>query len=206
MHTGLLRNYGENLLKAINSIDQENVNKLIDKLLLKLNGNGEVHLLGNGGSAANAHHIVGDFSKTFAILNKNLRINCLSDNGCYITAVSNDIDYSSVYELLVNTRIQKNDLIIFLSGSGNSMNLVKAARKALIYGMSTVSITGFSGGALKHIVDLSIHVKIDDMEIVEDVQLILFHYIKQKLLKKFNNGDHSSSSKEQKRIVDDLIA
>ena len=83
-----LRNYGDNLLRAIYSIDQKNIDILIEKFLMKINGDGEVHLLGNGGSAANAHHIVGDFSKTFAILNKNLRMNCLSDNGCYITAVS----------------------------------------------------------------------------------------------------------------------
>ncbi|AIQ95468.1 SIS domain-containing protein [Prochlorococcus sp. MIT 0604] len=200
-----LRNYGDNLLRAIYSIDQKNIDILIEKFLMKINGDGEVHLLGNGGSAANAHHIVGDFSKTFAILNKNLRMNCLSDNGCYITAVSNDIDYSSVYELLINTRIQKNDLIIFLSGSGNSMNLVKAARKAMNYGINTVSITGYSGGALKNIVDLSIHINVEDMEMAEDSQLILFHYIKQILINKLSN-EEISMPKEQKRNCDDLIA
>ena len=205
MDNFLLKEYGDNLNKAIGSVDQIKVELLVKELLKKIEGNGEVHLLGNGGSAANAHHIVGDYSKTFALLNKNLRINCLSDNGCYITAVSNDLDYSSVYELLINTRIQKNDLIIFLSGSGNSMNLVKAARKAKKFNIKTASITGYSGGALNCIVNLPIHFDLYDMEMAEDAQLILFHYIKQILIKKLNTN-FSSSSKEKKRLSDDLIA
>ena len=64
-------------------------------------------LIGNGGSAANAHHIVGDYSKTFAMISKCINIHSLADNACYITAVSNDLDYSEVFELLINSRDKK---------------------------------------------------------------------------------------------------
>ena len=70
------------------------------------------------------------------------------------------------------------------------MNLVKAARKAMNYGINTVSITGYSGGALKNIVDLSIHINVEDMEMAEDSQLILFHYIKQILINKLSNEEN----------------
>ena len=197
--------YSQRLSKAIESIDIKSISKLTDEIVRRIDGQGEIHLIGNGGSAANAHHIVGDFSKTFCVLEKRLRINCLSDNGCFITAASNDLDFSSVYEILINTRIQKNDLIIFLSGSGNSMNLVKAARKASLVGIKTASLTGFSGGALKKIVDIPIHVDIDDMEMAEDSQMIIFHYIKQKLVSNLDDN-FEKLSKYNKRISDNLIA
>ena len=200
-----LKEYGNNLSKAIDTVNQLHVDELMDEVLNRIDGLFNIYLVGNGGSAANAHHIVGDYSKTFALLGKAINISSLSDNACYITAASNDLDYSQVYEILINTRVKNNDLLIFLSGSGNSMNLVKAARMAMGQGIKTSAIVGYSGGALKELVDIPVHVKINDMEIAEDSQMAVFHYIKQKLyLKLAKNNNYMS--KYNKRISEDLIA
>ena len=161
--------------------------------------------MGNGGSAANAQHIVGDYSKTFALLGKAINIISLSENSCYVTALSNDLDFSEIFEVLVKTRVRSNDLIIFLSGSGNSMNLVKAARYGLKKKFKMAAILGYKGGALKDLVNIPIHVEVNDMEIAEDVQMAIFHYIKQQIYCKFSE-EIDSNNKYNKRINEDLIA
>ena len=200
-----LENYGKLLAKALVEVDQSFVDILKDEIIKRIDSSSNIYLLGNGGSAANSDHIVGDYSKTFAMLGKSINIISLSQNSCYITALSNDLDYSEVYEILINTKIKKNDLIVFLSGSGNSMNLIKAARSAYNKKIKTAAITAFSGGELKKLVDIPIHVKINDMEIAEDSQMAIFHYIKQQISSKFiTNKD--IYSKYNKRIKEDLIA
>ena len=205
MKDSSLEDYAKRYLKAIKSIDENIITKLIYEFKKRIDGNGEVHLIGNGGSSANAHHIAGDYLKTFAMLEKKLKISCFSDNGSYITASSNDLDFSEIYELLINTRIQPGDLIVFLSGSGNSMNLVKAARHAKICNIKTSAILGYSGGALKDIVDIPIQIDINDMEIAEDCQLSILHFIKQKLYNDLHK-DKELMPKYNKRTEENLIA
>lgn len=200
-----LKDYGNHLSEALNSIDEDLVCALKDEIRQRFDSPHNIYLIGNGGSAANANHIVGDYSKTFAMLGKCLNINCLADNSCYITAVSNDLDYSEVFELQINARVRKDDLIIFLSGSGNSMNLVKTARLAKSKKIKTAAILGFSGGALKELVDIPIHAMINDMEIAEDSQIATFHFIKQKLYIEFFDNNNPTP-KYTKRVDEDLIA
>ena len=200
-----LKDFGRSLSNAFDEIDQSFVDNLEDEILKRIGGSSNIFLVGNGGSAANAHHIVGDYSKTFAVLGKSINIISLSDNSCYITALSNDIDYSEVYEILINTKVNSRDLLIFLSGSGNSMNLIKAARSALKKNIKTAAIVGYTGGALKKLVDIPIHVKMNDMEIAEDSQMAIFHYIKQNLQKKLDKNKNNNS-KYNKRVNEDLIA
>ena len=99
-----LKDYGNHLSEALNSIDEDLVCALKDEIRQRFDSPHNIYLIGNGGSAANANHIVGDYSKTFAMLGKCLNINCLADNSCYITAVSNDLDYSEVFELQINAK------------------------------------------------------------------------------------------------------
>ena len=201
-----LDEYGSRLQIALRSIDQSYINFLIEEILKRINGDGEIFVIGNGGSAANGHHIAGDYSKTFSMMGKRIRISCLSDNECFVTAAANDIGYEEIYEVLINTRVIKNDLIIFLSGSGNSINLIKAARKAKIVNIKTSAVLGYNGGALKSIVDIPLHAEIDDMEIAEDCQLSIFHFIKQKIVNIISPTNKGESSKYNKRTKEDLIA
>ena len=197
--------YAKNLTDALKNVDENLLLKLKKEIIKKVKHSGEIFIVGNGGSAANAHHIAGDYLKTFSMLGLKIKISCLSDNTCFLTATSNDLDYTEVYEILINTRIEKNDLLIFLSGSGNSINLIKTAKTAKKYGIKTASLTGYSGGGLKKIVDIPIHIEVNDMEISEDIQLIIFHYIKQQLFLELSSS-LVTSPKYDKRVIEDLIA
>ena len=198
--------YAKELSKALSLVNQdeiENFYKIFDSYF---GTNGNIYLLGNGGSQANAHHISGDFIKTFSLAGLKLKISCLADNVCHLTAASNDLSYDETYAMLVDTIIDQEDLIIYLSGSGNSLNLVKCARKAKLRNIKQAALTGFKGGALKDIVDYPIHIKFNDMEICEDIQLSIFHYIKQRLMSKYSDAfKNLETSKYEKRILDDLI-
>ena len=200
--------YSENIIKAIATIDQNNLNKLYQEIKKRINTTKKIFLVGNGGSLANANHISGDYLKSISVLNQKIDISCLGNNSTFLTAASNDISYEDAYSLLVGTLIQKDDLIIYLSGSGNSMNLIKCAQKAKDQNISQVCITAFSGGALKNIVDVPIHVQINDMEIAEDVQMIIFHYLKQKFTNLFAQSadEFNIMQKYNKRTLDDLIS
>ena len=199
--------YISRLNKALLTIDQAQINKVHDEIVRRINTKNCIYVFGNGGSQANAHHIVGDYTKTFSLAGLKLKISCLADNICYLTAASNDISYQEAYSMLLGTIIEQDDLLIYLSGSGNSLNLVKCARKASQNNISQVAVTAFNGGALKDIVDIPIYVKINDMEIAEDIQLIIFHHIKQKLANTFSKEfKNSLIPKYDKRTKEDLVS
>ena len=100
-------------------------------------------------------------------------------------------------------------LLVYLSGSGNSMNLIKCAIKAKSLGIKQISVTGFNGGKLKNLVDIPIHIKTFDMEIAEDCQINIFHNLKQRLMEKVSKKEgkkNSNMKKYDKRTIEDLIA
>ena len=200
-------NYISKINAALKTIDENSLNKCFSEIVSRVNSPKNIYLLGNGGSQANAHHISGDFIKTFAVAGLKLKISCLADNVCYMTAASNDYSFEDAYSLLVGNIIDEGDLIVYLSGSGNSINLVKCARKAKSKNIKQIAITGYNGGALNSIVDLPIHVKVDDMEIAEDAQLIIFHFLKQQLVAHFKDKFiDSTGSKYIKRVTEDLVS
>ena len=199
--------YAKELKRALDLVDQEQIDTFFNVFDSYFGSDSNIYLLGNGGSQANAHHISGDFIKTFSLAGLRLKISCLADNVCHLTAASNDLSYDDAYAMLVDSLIDKKDLLIYLSGSGNSLNLVKCARKAKLKNIKQASLTGFNGGALKEIVDYPIHIKFDDMEICEDIQLSIFHYIKQRLIYKYSeNFENLDLPKYQKRTLEDLIS
>ena len=195
------------LTQALDNIQEESIDYLYSQIKKRIDSKHSIHLIGNGGSAANASHIAGDFTKTFTMLGLKLNFISETDNSCYVTAASNDIDFSEVYSTLVGIKICSGDLIIYLSGSGNSINLVKCAQKAKKFGIDQIGILGYSGGRLKKILDKPIHIKINDMEISEDLQLIIFHYIKQRFCREYkNNNNNLISRKYDKRVIEDIVS
>ena len=200
--------YSNRLINALSTINQDCLNELYNQIYLCINSNKSIYILGNGGSHANATHIAGDYLKTFAVGGMKLKISNPLNNSCFLTAASNDISFEDSYSILFNSILGNNDLVIYLSGSGNSMNLVKCARSGKkIDGLYQVALTAYNGGALSKEVDLSLHCKIDDMEIAEDVQLIVFHYLKQKLCQAESlKWDKDLMPKYEKRTMDDLVS
>ena len=201
------KDYANQLSSALDLVSQEQIDNFFNVFNSYFGSKANIYLLGNGGSQANAHHISGDFIKTFSLAGLKLKISCLADNVCHLTAAANDLSYDEAYSILIDNLIDKDDLLIYLSGSGNSLNLVKCARKAKIRGIKQAALTGFSGGALNSIVDYPIHIEFNDMEICEDIQLSIFHYIKQRLILKYsNNFDDLDLPKYNKRTIEDLIS
>ncbi len=201
------KDYANKVNNALLNVNQQQIDMLYDAIKNIIGTNKNIFLLGNGGSQANAHHISGDFIKTFALAGLKLKISCLADNVCHLTAASNDVSFEDSYSMLIDNLIDKDDFLIYLSGSGNSLNLVKCARKANTKNVKQAAITGYSGGALNKIVDIPIHVKFDDMEVVEDIQLSIFHYIKQRLIQNYPNYfSDMDTTKYVKRTLEDLIS
>jgi D-sedoheptulose 7-phosphate isomerase len=135
-----------------------------------------LYICGNGGSAANASHLANDFN--FGISRdewRGLKVEALASNPAILTCLANDIGYENVFAQQLSAKGEAGDLLLVLSGSGNSTNLVKAIEVATAKGMRTSAILGFDGGICKKLVDLPLHFPIDDMQIAEDLQLIVGH-------------------------------
>jgi len=185
-------NYFLRLSETLNKLDLQAIDQFVEALLLARDNENTVFIFGNGGSAATASHVTGDFLKGVSFeLDKRFRVICLSDNTAGITAISNDLGYEEIFVEQLKVFLKKNDLVIGISGSGNSANVVKALEYAGKQGAKTIAMCGFKGGKIKEMADLVIHIPISDMEITEDIHIILFHAIKQTLIKRLK-GDHYS--------------
>jgi len=137
---------------------------------------GSVYICGNGGSAANALHMANDFIYGAGVKNRGgLRVEALSSNPAVLTCLANDTGYENIYSEQLRVKGAEGDILIALSGSGNSPNIVRAIEAAKDIGMKTFAILGYSGGKCKEIADHPIHFEVDDMQIAEDLQLIVGH-------------------------------
>ena len=137
-----------------------------------------IFICGNGGSASTASHWVCDFSKgTTAEKGRRLRMICLGDNLPMLTAYANDVNYESVFSEPVKTFVRPKDVVVLLTASGNSPNVLAAAKAARDMGATTVGLIGFGGGKLASLVDFQITVQCREYGPVEDLHLILDHII-----------------------------
>lgn len=135
-----------------------------------------IFICGNGGSAATASHFVCDFCKGVSLKqDMKYQFECLCDNTPLLTAIANDIGYHRVFEIPLRSELREGDVVVGISGSGNSENVVRALQYAAEAGAVTVAVVGYDGGKLLPLADYVIHVKIDNMQIVEDVHMILDH-------------------------------
>jgi len=154
-------------------------------LLDVYNREGTIFIFGNGGSGATASHFSGDLIKGVSYnLDKKFKVICLNDNIPALMAIANDISFSDIFLEQLKNFVKKDDLVIGLSGSGNSMNVVKALDFAKKAGAKTAAFCGFDGGKIKGIADVSIQAEIDNMEVSEDIHLIIFHCVKSLLVEK----------------------
>jgi D-sedoheptulose 7-phosphate isomerase len=181
-------NYFELVCKTLDGLSRENISALTDILLNARDNEETIFVFGNGGSGANASHICGDFIKGVSYgLEKRFRVICLNDNIPALMAIANDISYEDIFVEQLKNFLKKNDVVIGISGSGNSMNVVKALEYANKVGAKTIALCGYTGGIIKNIANISIHAEIDNMEVVEDVHLVIAHCIKNIIIKELKN-------------------
>ncbi|HDC4323218.1 SIS domain-containing protein [Aeromonas hydrophila] len=162
------------------SIDSDNIEKIILRLETCHHKNGTIYVIGNGGSSATASHMANDFSVGLKLRGiRNFNIISLADNVPVCTAIANDIGYENIFYAQLVDKLTSDDVVIAISCSGNSPNIVKASKYAIEIGSTLIGLTGFDGGTLKQICDINYHVDTEkgDYGIVEDVHMILDHII-----------------------------
>ena len=174
-----LQNYRNSTIETIRNIDDHSIAKVVQILLHARNNGTMIFVFGNGGSGATASHFVGDLLKSLSYgFEKRFRAMCLNDNIPTLSAYSNDVSYDDVFLEQLKNFAQEKDVVLGLSGSGNSQNVVKALEYANRIGAVTVAMSGFDGGKIKQLAQINLHAKINDMDIVENVHLFVLHYIK----------------------------
>lgn len=149
-----------------------------------------IFIIGNGGSAANADHFAQDLAKATAkdTTSIGLRTISLASNISFITALANDEGYEVIFERQLMALAKPEDILIGISGSGNSKNIIRAVEYAKRNQILTIGICGFDGGKLKQIVDYCMHVRLDDMGMVEAIHQIIFHYLVSSLKEKISTS------------------
>jgi len=187
--TNEISNYINKLTKTLDSLDIYAINSALNMIYEAYSRNANIYIFGNGGSAATASHFVCDFNKGVCEkLDRKFNFICLNDNIPILMAIANDIGYESVFVKQLENRVQATDLVIAISGSGNSENVINAVKYAKSQGCAIIGLTGFDGGLLRELSDCSLHVAIDDMQITEDIHMV-FDHLMMKVLSQYLN-DH----------------
>ncbi len=171
--------------QALNDLDIKQIETLAEAFYHTYQNGGNIYTMGNGGSGASASHAAGDFLKGASYgLDKRFRMICLNDNLPALMAIANDIGYEAIFIEQLKNFLNPNDLVIGISGSGNSKNVVSALEYAQSKGVKTAALTGFKGGKCRELVDISVHVPVMDMEVTEDVHMVIFNIIKKEMMKR----------------------
>lgn len=190
-----LSSYFGKVSETLQHIDAEAINRLVKLLLQARMEERMIFIFGNGGSASTASHVAGDFMKGISYgLDKGFRVMCLNDNVSGMLAISNDLTYEDIFIEQLKVFLRKDDVVIGISGSGNSANVLRAIEYANSKDAATVAFCGYKGGKVKDIAKHIIHVPIQDMEVTEDIHIIIFHAIKQMMMMQLK-GEGSSMGK-----------
>ncbi len=177
-----MKEYVSDLDKQLKDLQPQKLNKFIEVLHNAYKNGKNIFIIGNGGSATTAAHFSCDLSKnTIKNLNdgdeKRFKVMSLTTNIATMTAIANDLSYDEVFSQQLSNLISHGDVLVAISASGNSRNIVKAAEIAKESGATVLGMTGFDGGKLKDISDYSIVVKSNSYGVVEDTHMIMQHII-----------------------------
>ncbi len=170
--------YFEHLSRVMGALDRPSVEAGISLILDAWSAGRKILACGNGGSALTASHFINDWNKsTYLATGKPFRGHCLADNVGLLTAYANDISYDDVYSEQLKNLMDPGDLVVALSGSGNSENVVRAVQYANDHGGVTLAICGYDGGKVKKLARHSVWVPCFDMQICEDLHFVFGHMV-----------------------------
>jgi D-sedoheptulose 7-phosphate isomerase len=177
--------YFDHLKRAIDNVSKEDLNTIMNVLVRVKEDGKQIFIMGNGGSAATASHFVCDFNKGISLgKEKKFKFICLNDNIPSLMAYGNDLSYDDIFLYPLMTYFHPGDLVIGISGSGNSKNVVKALEYAKENNGETIGFTGYDGGKVKMLSKYNVHIPINDMQITEDIHMVLDHCM-MKILSKY---------------------
>ncbi len=186
-----IKEYIELEISVLRQIDAMEINALMDAIENARQRNAAIYIMGNGGSAATASHFVNDFNKGISeYIEQKFRFICLNDNIATVMAIANDIGYDAIFEFQLRGKVKSEDLVIGISGSGNSANVLNAIEFAKKEGALTAGLTGYDGGKLRKIADISVHVPVMSMQVTEDIHIIFDHLMMAIFYKKLCGKEH----------------
>lgn len=185
--------YVSYLTDVLKNIDTKEIAKLIELLIAARENQSTIFFIGNGGSAATASHFANDLSIGTNSYRKPFRALSLTDNVSIITALGNDFGYDQIFVRQLQVLARPGDLVVGISASGNSPNLIEAFEYANLNKLITVGITSFSGGKMKLVAKHSVHVPAEDKEYgpAEDAHMMLDHLIGAYLTRFIQQGNES---------------
>ena len=176
------KNYLDTHREIFNSIDLDKAAECISVIKNKFDNENQIFTCGNGGSAHTANHMITDWNKMITLATGKLfRGYPLAANTGILTAYANDLSYDDVFSGQLKSLMKPDDLLILVSGSGNSPNVLKAAEFANSINASTIAVVGYDGGKLIDLCEYVFHVPIFDMQICEDIHLMFNHMVMKEL-------------------------
>lgn len=181
--------YVSKLKETIDKLDRDKISALAEALHDACINDRHIYIFGNGGSAATASHFLCDINKDASNgREKRFRTVCLNDNIPVMMAFANDVHYDSVFVEQLKNYLKPGDVVIAISGSGNSKNIIKAVEYAKTKGHLVGGITGYDGGELGRLADIHINAKVNDMQISEDIHMIVVHLLAKCIKEKYKNA------------------
>ena len=185
--------YLQRVQQEVDRVSQADLARWSDTLFTAWQDGKSVFIIGNGGSATTASHMAEDLGKSTLVESdlhdesqRRLKVLSLTDNVGWLTAIANDLDYDQVFVQQLMNYGSTGDLLLAISGSGNSANVLNAVDWANRHQLATFGLTGYDGGQLKQIQQDGLHLQLDDMGMVESIHLCLFHWVLNDLFARIN--------------------
>jgi D-sedoheptulose 7-phosphate isomerase len=176
--------YIKYLTSVLAKVSKTEISRFIDTIILARTEGSSVYFIGNGGSASTASHFANDISIGTKSIKTPFKAISLCDNQAIITAIANDYGYKYIFSKQLEVMLEKGDIVVAISASGNSQNLIEAVKVAKSMGATTASLTAFDGGKLKRITDITVHIPTKNGEYgpSEDAHIILDHLVSNYLM------------------------
>ncbi len=186
-----IREYLELEREVLEKLDVDAINQAINLIMQVYEEGKMIYIFGNGGSSATASHYQNDFNKGISEhVEKKFRFYCLNDNIATIMAIANDIGFEEVFRFQLLNRLKEGDVVIAISGSGNSENVIRAVEYVKEQGNQVIGMTGYHGGKLKELADVSLHVDVNSMQVTEDIHMMFDHMIMSIFYKSLCGKEH----------------
>ena len=192
-YTNQIQEYINLEIETLKKLDINAINEAMNLIHDTYEKEGTIYVFGNGGSSATASHYQNDFNKGISeYVEKKFRFLCLNDNIPTVMAIANDIGFEEIFRFQLKNKLKKDDIILAISGSGNSKNVLNAVEYAKECGNKIIGMTGYNGGKLSQLSDVSLNASVMSMQVTEDIHMIYDHLIMIIFYKTMCNKEHLS--------------
>ena len=165
-------------IETLKNLNIDAINDAMNLIYDTYEKEGTIYVFGNGRSSATASHYQNDFNKGISeYIEKKFKFLCLNDNVPTVMAIANDIGFEEIFRFQLKNKLKKDDIILAISGSGNSKNVLNAVEYAKSCGNKIIGMTGYSGGKLIELSDVSLNAPVMSMQVTEDIHMIYDHLI-----------------------------